>query len=346
MVVTRADVARRAGVSPAVVSYVLRPGLRPVAAETRARVEEAVRELGYRPNAIAQALRSGPTKTIGLLIPDHTNPFFAELAQIIEDKMFERGYVIMLGTTGENRDREGQYIRTLVDRQVDALILIAPRAHPDIAAAARSGVPVVALDRVPDATGVSTVRVDSLDGARSGVEHLVSLGHARIGIIAGPAEIDVTDDRINGWSQALRDHRLEPTPELVEHAPFSRSGGELAMSALMSGRGCTAVLASSDVQAIGALTHCREIGIAVPGDVSVVTFDGTELSRHAAPRLTAVVQPLREIAEQAVDEAIRLVDSPEGEPSAVVLPTSLMLGESTGPPREEGSGPGRRTPRR
>ncbi len=330
--VTRADVARRAGVSPAVVSYVLNPGLRPVSDATRARVEAAVHELDYRPNAIAQALRAGPTKTIGLLVPDHTNPFFAELAQAVEDAVFDRGYVIMLGSTREDTDRESRYIRSLVDRQVDALVLIAPRAHPDIAQAVRAGVPVVALDRVPQQTGVTTVRADSVAGARSGVTHLTDLGHRRIGIIAGPEGVPVADDRLAGWAQALRDAGLDADPDLVERAPFTRDGGQGAAAALLARTDCTAVLTSSDVQAIGTLTHCRQAGIRIPDDLSVVSFDGTELARHAAPPLTSVVQPMREIAELAAAQMIRHITDPDAAPEDVEVPTTLVPGASTAPP--------------
>jgi LacI family transcriptional regulator len=333
MAVTRADVARRAGVSPAVVSYVLNPGLRPVADATRAKVEAAVAELGYRPNAIARALRSGPTKTIGLLVPDHTNPFFAELAQVVEDTVFDTGYVIMLGSTNEDTERESRYIRSLVDRQVDALVLIAPRAHPDIAQAVANGVPVVALDRVPQTAGVTTVRAHSLTGSREGVAHLIGLGHRRIGIIAGPQDVPVADRRLAGWAEALRAAGIEPEDTLVEHAPFTRDGGQQAMATLIARTGCTAVFASSDVQAIGALTHARGAGLRVPEDLSVVSFDGTELARHAAPRLTAVVQPLRRIAELAAAEVVRLIADPAAEPRSIEVPTSLELGDSTAPPR-------------
>jgi LacI family transcriptional regulator len=330
--VTRADVARKAGVSPAVVSYVLRPGLRPVAEGTRERVLAAVAELGYRPNAIAQALRAGPTRTVGLLVPNHTNPFFAELAQVVENLAFERGYVMMLGTTEDDAEREAQYLHTFLDRQVDAVLLIAPHAHAELSQMVQAKVPVVVMDRIPEGMEVSIVRTDSLYGAKLGVDHLLSLGHQQIGLIAGPKNLSVSDERIVGWRQAIEGAGIDFDPRLVVHAPFTRDGGEQGMRDLLAGGACTAVLAASDVQAVGALTYARNRGVSVPGDLSVVSFDGTALSAHSAPRLTCVVQPLRQIAELAVDQLMHMIDKPGTKNINVSLKPTLVLGDSSAGP--------------
>lgn len=324
--VTRADVARAAGVSPAVVSYVLRPGLRPVAPETRERVLAAVERLGYRPNAVAQALRGGPTSSIGMLVPDHTNPFFAELASAVEDLAFARGYVLLMGSTADDEEREAAYVRTFVDRRVDALLVVAARSHPELAIAAGAGVPVVVLDRVPEGTGVSTVRTDGVSGAAVATRHLLDRGHAVIGAIAGPEHLTVTDDRLAGWRAALVEAGLPHGDDLVGHAPFTRAGGEDAALALLAARpDVTAVFVSSDVQAAGVLSACARLGRAVPRDLAVVAFDGTRIAPHTQPPLTVVQQPVEQIARLAVDRLLARTGGGPAEPTHDVLATELVV---------------------
>ncbi len=331
MAVTRADVAHRAGVSPAVVSYVLRPGMRPVADATRERVLAAIEELGYRPNAIAQALRRGPTQSIGLLVPDHTNPFFGELARAVEDIAFQEDYVLLMGSTADDCAREARYVRAFVDRQVDALLLVAARSHPELGAAVGAGIPVVVLDRVPEGTGVSTVRSDGVQGAELAVDHLVALGHERIGIVAGPQDLVVADDRLLGWRAALRRAGLPHDERLVAHGAFSRAGGAAAAVALLGRTDVTAMFVSSDVQAAGALTACAERGLAVPRDLSVVSFDGTELAPYTQPALTVVQQPIAQIAGTAMRRLLARIAAPATPASDDVLDTRLVVRGSTGP---------------
>ncbi|WP_181727607.1 LacI family DNA-binding transcriptional regulator [Streptomyces sp. PT12] len=333
MAVTRAEVARLAGVSPAVVSYVLRPGLRPVSRETREKVLAAVEELGYRPNAIAQALRAGPTQTLGLLVPDHVNPFFSQLTRAVENAAFGRGYVLLSGSTADDQDRETRYIRAFVDRKVDALLLIAAQSHPELDAAVDAGIPTVVLDRVPDGVRVSTVRSDGLNGSRIGVEHLISLGHRRVGIVAGPRSLDVADDRVIGWRMALSEAGLPSGDDLIQHAPFSAAGGYRAASDLLADPEVTALFVSSDVQATGALSACRRLGRSVPADVSLVSFDGTELAPHTNPPLTVIQQPIEAIARGAVDRLMSQMKNPSTEPVHEVLDVALVVQESTAAPR-------------
>jgi len=202
MAVTRNDVARRARVSPGVVSYVLNDGPRPVAKETRKRVLDAVKELGYRPDGLARSLRIGRTRTLGLVLPDASNPFFAELARAIENAAYARGHAVMVCNSADDSTREHTYIQSLADRRIDGLILISATSSQDLSDVTGISIPVVALDRSPDESPISTIRSDNEHGAYLGATHLIGHGHRRIAFVGG-TDLGVTDARRRGWRRAL-----------------------------------------------------------------------------------------------------------------------------------------------
>ena len=327
MPVTRKDVAERAGVSPSVVSFVLNPGMRPVAAKTRDRVLAAIDELGYRPNAIAQALRRGGTSTIGLVQPDQTNPFFGELGRAIEDRALPRGYALLVGSTADDAAREIRYVQTFLDRKVDGLILIDSGAPTAVETALASGIPVVFVDRVAHIPGQVSVATDGRAGARVAVDHLVGLGHTRIACIAGPEPLHA-DERVEGWRTGL--HEAGLSDDLLARGSFTRDAGVAAAERIVL-RGATAILACSDVQAVGAITYCRSAGLRVPEDVSVIGFDGTALAQHTYPALTVVQQPIEELGRVALERLIERMNSPDLPPTLDVLPTRLVVRDSTAP---------------
>lgn len=332
MRVTRADVARRAGVSPAVVSYVLNPGSRPVAAATRERVLAAVTELGYRPDAVAQSLRSGPTRSLGLLVPSLVNPFFAELSRSIESLAFERGYVLLVGSTEAAADRELRYVHSFADRRVDALIMVTSTSADALKAAGDTGVPVVTLDRTPNGSAVSSVITDGSAGIRAAIDHLTEHGHRRIGVLGGPDGLTVADERTAAWRTALSDAGLWEDDVCVR-AAFSRRGGADGASVLLERGPMTALVTSSDVQAIGALDECIRRGLRVPQELSIVSFDDTEAASYAQPRLTAVQQPIEQMAEATMELVLQRIGAGETAASRHVLPTTLVVRDSTGPVR-------------
>lgn len=330
MRVTRADVARHAGVSPAVVSYVLNPGTRPVAAATRERVVAAIAELGYRPDAVAQSLRSGPTRSLGLLVPSLVNPFFAELSRSIETLAFERGYVLLVGSTEAAAERELRYVHSFADRRVDALIMVTSTSADALQVAGDTGVPVVTLDRTPRGSAVSSVITDGSAGIRAAIDHLTEQGHRRIGVLGGPDGLTVADERTTAWRSALSDAGLWDE-EMCVRADFSRRGGADGASALLERGSTTALVTSSDVQAIGALDECIRRGVRVPQELSIISFDDTEAASYAQPRLTAVQQPIEQMAEATMELILQRIESGETAASRRVLPTTLVVRESTGP---------------
>jgi len=313
--VTRNDVAEYAGVSTAVVSYVVNEGPRKVAPETRARVLDAIRALGYRPNATARALRMGTTRTFGLITPDGGNPLFAELAKAIDREAAARGYVVLQTSADGDPLTERAKIAELLTRQVSGLLLVAPTADPSLDDVE---VPVIAINRVLPT--VSSVRPAYREGARLGVEHLISHGHRRIGLVIGGAG---HPERELGWRDALEAAGLAEGP--VARATFSREGGYRAAQNLLESQP-TAIFASSDLQAIGVLRALHEAGVDVPGAVAVAAFDGTPETEYTWPPLTVVRQPVEQLAREAVRRLIEGEESTE----ALTVPTELILRRSCG----------------
>ncbi|HZX05598.1 LacI family DNA-binding transcriptional regulator [Kribbella sp.] len=313
--VTRNDVALHAGVSTAVVSYVVNDGPRKVAPETRDRVLAAIRALGYRPNESARALRMGTSRTFGLITPDGGNPLFAELAKAIDREAAARGYVVLQTSADGDPQTENAKIAELLARQVSGLVLVAPTDAPRLD---KVEVPVIAVNRRLRA--VSSVRPAYHEGARLAVEHLISHGHRRIGLVIGGAG---HPERELGWREALALAGLPEGP--IARATFSRDGGYRAGQTLLRHEP-TAIFASSDLQAIGVLRALHEEGVDVPGDVAVVAFDGTPETEYTWPPLTVVRQPVEALAREAVRRLI------EGEQSveALTVPTELIRRRSCG----------------
>jgi LacI family transcriptional regulator len=291
--VTRADVARYAGVSTAVVSYVVNNGPKAVAPDTAARVRRAVELLDYRPNVNAQALRKGTTEMLGLVLSDPTNPFFTEFAAAIGTEAFEYGHALMIATAGSSPDTETRLIDDLVRRQVDGLIVASVFGRPDLALSRTSrDAAIVWIDARGPVPGYPSVGSDSQAAARLGVEHLVAVhGHRSVGLVVGASDGPDPDPREQGWQAALHAADLDDGP--VARVAWSREGGyEGGRRLLRSRNPPTAVFASSDLQAIGLLRAAHERGLNVPGDLAVVGFDGTKESEYCWPPLTVVAQPI------------------------------------------------------
>jgi LacI family transcriptional regulator len=299
--VTRADVARYAGVSTAVVSYVINNGPKAVAPQTAARVREAVELLDYRPNVNAQALRRGTSKVIGLVLSDPSNPFFTEFAAAIAVEAVEYGRALMIAMARSSGDMESRLIDDLVRRQVDGLIVASVFGRPDLALSRMSrNARIVWIDAWDSIPGYASVGSDREQGARLAVEHLVQAhGHTSVGLLIGVAGGGSADPRERGWQGALRAAGLYDGP--VARADWSREGGYAGGQRLLGARNPpTAIFASSDLQAVGLLRAAHERGLRVPEDLAVVAFDGTKESEFCWPPLTVVAQPVPVMAQTAV----------------------------------------------
>ncbi len=232
-----------------------------------------------------------------------------------------------MGTSADEEEREVRYVQTFLDRQVDGLILVDSGAPRALDIAAHSDIPFVLVDRVAEIPSYSSVRTDGRAGARQATEHLLTLGHTRIGCIAGTSTL-YGDERVDGWREALTMAGLPA--QLLARGAFSRKAGMVCAKELVE-LGATALLACSDVQAVGALAYCRESNLSVPHDVSVVGFDGTDLALYAAPALTVVQQPIEELGRLALECLIERINDDEAQPRQDILPTQLVVRESTAP---------------
>ncbi len=325
-VVTRADVARLAGVSSAVVSYVVNDGPRPVAAATAERVRQAIETLGYRPNSNARALRRGVGDTIGLVLPDSSNPFFAELALQIQQLAAAAGRAVLVASTTGNQRHELRVIEDLLSRQVEGLIVRSDAAHRDPFANVRADVPAVLLDTMVAIPGRFSVGTDLRQGADMLVEHLMTEhGLTCVGLIMGEDRSGLADPRELGWRDAHRRHGLPESP--IARGVFSRAGGYAATQRMLAaGKLPEAIFASSDIQAIGVLRALHEAGIRIPDDLAVVSFDGTIESEYSWPPLTVARQSIAEIAA----EAFRLIITGETDEPFRLFPAELVIRHSCG----------------
>ncbi|QIE98436.1 LacI family transcriptional regulator [Pantoea stewartii] len=325
--VTRSDVAKAAGTSVAVVSYVINNGPRPVADATRQRVLAAIEQTGYRPNAAARALASGNTKTFGLVVPNISNPFVASMAHMLLQESLNHGHVMLLGDAGDDRKRELELIQGLLNRQVDGLFYTSVDRHPFIDIIKASGTPLVMLDRVDPQPGVSMLRVDERDAAFQVTSHLLSHGYQQIGMISGPRDMLNAQDRIQGWRDALRAYGLPADDANIFPATYTREGGyQAALRMIASKRVPRALFASNEGQAIGCIRAFSQHGLRVPDDVALVCFNGTDQSAYHVPALTTVRQPVKEMARCA----IHMLKAWNGEARIEAFPHQLEIGESCG----------------
>lgn len=338
MVVTRSDVAREAGVSPAVVSYVLNNGPRPASTQARARVLEAVDKLGYRPNAIASALRAGSTRTIGFLTPNRGNPFFGALAETVEQKLNEQGYLMLAASTHGYQPDEERLLRTFVDRRVDGLII---SAGTSLVGPALNEVdaPVLIFDDAHESTRCSSVQTEDHLDAAAAVDHLQNHGHDLVACIVGPPRIRSEAMRLAGWRAQQQRNGGFGGDELVAFADQSEAGGDSAARLLLSdhgrpatlhGRRPTALFVASDIQAIGVLWACHDLGIRVPEDVAVVSMGGTRAAAYAIPTLTTVRQDVDYLAGAACAQLLRLISDPTEPQTHLRARGNLVVGQTCG----------------
>ncbi|HVM69570.1 MAG TPA: LacI family DNA-binding transcriptional regulator [Gaiellaceae bacterium] len=326
------QVAARAGVSLATASRVA-SGSAAVRAETRERVESAMRELLYVPRHRAPA-----TGAIGLLVPELGNPIFPALAEELERRAALAGFATILCNTAGSALREADYVHMLLERRVDGMIFISSEItdlrshHSHYVRLVEDGARLVFVNGGSDELDVTSVGVDERAAGRLATEHLLSLGHRRIGFAAGAELFTPTRDKAYGRAEALEAAGLDPEP-IVAYTSFTVDGGRAAFRALVDAPGGppTGIICSNDLMAIGVIREAEAHGVRVPEDLSVVGFDGIEAARWNEPPLTTVEQPIEDIASTAVRALGALVtDGSRRQPNYVFRPR-LRLGRSTAP---------------
>ena len=327
------DVARLAQVSISTVSHVVN-ATRFVSNDARKRVEDAIRELGYVPSAVARSLKSNSTKTLGMLIPNCTNPYFAEIVRSVEDHCFGAGYTLILCNTDDEPHRQSVYLQVLSERRVDGLIIISTGNDCELRALLDGlTIPAVLLDREIQDMPCDLVESANEQGAILATQHLLALGHHRIACIAGPADLNASTQRIQGWRRALADTgRPQDSTDILLHGNFSSQSGFDAMQSLLRlPQRPTAVLVCNDLMGLGALSAAHQAGVRIPQDMSLVGFDDIELAHFASPPLTTIAQPKQRMGELAVDMLLERIQSKRSQTRQVLLQPTLVVRASTGP---------------
>lgn len=331
MRLTVKDVALKAGVSVGTVSRVLNNNPQ-VSPEMYARVRAVIDELGYTPNALAQSFRRQHSHTLGLVVPDITAPFFGELAKHIGGAARHSGYNVLLGDSEYSPETERSYVDALTDRRVDGLILVP--TSPESPVPERVAPRVVVVDR--ELPRLDLVASDHRAGATTATNYLLELGHRVIAFIGGPQELPPLKQRYEAYVSSVGDTFSRLGIEMaryVEMGPYVYEFGYGAAKSLLALKPRpTALVASSDQQAIGALRACADLAVDVPSEVSVIGFDDIPLASLVTPRLTTVAQPLQEIARVAVARLLERLDVPRNRRRKQLLPTELIVRASSAPP--------------
>ena len=325
------DIAKSAGVSVATVSHVINK-TRFVSQELREKVLKTVKEFDYQPDHMAGSLRRKRTKTIGLIIPDNSNPLYAELATGIEDTLFKYDFMLMLCNSEHDLTKELKYINALRSKRADGMIIIPASDQADhINKLVRNGLPIVTLDRpVPDLIADS-VLIDHFQGMYDAAAFLIKLGHKRIAYIGKKHNLPHKFVRLEGYKQGLRNHGIEFSKSLCVETGVSFDDGAKTMKALLEVKERpTAVLCFDDVIAMGALRAIKDEGLTVPDDISVIGFDDMPLCSFTVPRLTTIYYPRHEMAEIACKYLLSRIKgkAPKGR-NLTVLPVHMILREST-----------------
>lgn len=321
------EVARRAKVSISTVSRTINQTGK-ISPATQEHVRRVMRELGYKPNRVARRLRAGgKCHLLGLIIPNIQNPFFADLARGVEDVAYRNSYAVLLCNYDEDAAKERFYLDVMQQESVDGVIL--PPVHerdPAVLRLARSGVPVVCVDRALTDTSIDSVGVDNWRGASDAVAHLVARGHRRIGFISGPIDSSTGRERLAGYRAALAAAGLPFVPGLVRYGDYKQeSGRSLALDLLALPTPPTALFVSNNLMTIGALEAIHARRMRLPGQIALVGFDDLPLAAVFNPPLTVVRQPAYDVGKTAAELLFSRIENPARPPTRLKLPPELVV---------------------
>ena len=329
------DVASRAGVAPITVSRVINnKGY--VSEEKRQRVQAAILELNYIPNALGPSLRSKRTQTLALVLSDITNPFWTTVARGIEDRANQSGYHLIIGNTDESPEKQNDYLTFLMKKQVDGFIVV-PASFSPLTLLTNHQIPFVILDRWIPGEHADSVRCDSVGGAYQLTQHLLKLGHRRIGIITGRQDHSTALDRVEGARRAVEAASLDESTLQVYWGEFTQACGyHYTEELLQTTPRPTAIFATNNFIAIGVMRRLREHQLDVPRDMSVVAFDDLPTAITIDPFFTVAAQPAYEMGQHATRLLLsRLNGGAVAEPQEVVLPVEMIVRKSSGIPAQE-----------
>ncbi|MBD1382008.1 LacI family DNA-binding transcriptional regulator [Metabacillus arenae] len=323
------DVAEKAGVSTATVSRIIN-NKGQATPETIARVHAIIKELGYKPNVVAQSLTSKKSNTIALLVPTIKNPFFPELARGIEDVANSNGMNIFLCNTDDERVKLKNYLVSLQERYVDGIIINSLTLNnEDLDELHSNGIPSVTLDRSISTHNFSSITVKHREGAQLATKHLIDIGCRRIGMIRGPEDDITAVQRMWGYRDYVKDFDWFDQ-SWIALGDFSVQSGYYCMKELFQRHpDIDGVFASNDLMAIGLLKAAHEWGRKVPDELAIIGFDGIDMSQYTYPPLSTIKQPIYEMGKMAMEDLLRLIKDPKLDYNKRELDVELMLRESS-----------------
>ena len=323
------DIAARAGVSMGTVSHVINRKTT-VRDAVRQRVQQAIDELGFRPNHLSRALRTQRTNLIGMVIPDITNPFFPSVVRGVEDAAYRASFRLLLCNADNDLQKESAYLADLQQFLAAGVILI-PSADHKISW--DSSAPLVCIDRVPANWPGDSVTVENFGGGYAAGRHLADVGHRIVGVIHGPSNVVTTSDRLRGFLKALADRGVSVSLEYIQQGAFDQESGYAScMRLLRLVPRPTALFAVSDLMAVGALAAVKAFKLSCPVDVSIISFDGLSFSDFTSPQLTSVLQPSYQLGHSAAQMLLERIQGDDSPPRKLVLPTELRIRDSVQAP--------------
>lgn len=324
------DVAKKANVSPATVSRVLRqPDL--VNKKTREKVLKVISELNYKPHMIASQFRTQETKTILVIVPDITRPFFSEVLRGIEHMALKHGYQVILGDTENNIEREKEYVELMYKKQADGVLLLTARMDSKSLKELSDSFPMVLACEYVDELDIPTVSIDNISGARKLTEHLINAGHKKIAYISGPMNVILSRDRLRGFQQAMAQYDFPVDPSYIQEGDYEIESGYNQMVKLLALEDPpTAVFVFNDEMALGTIKAVQDHGLKVPEDIAVVGFDNLKMATIFSPQMTTIDQPKYEIGQRATNMLLTLMKGGSLEKKKIVLKDELIIRESCG----------------
>lgn len=327
------EVANAAGVSVATVSRALATPEK-VSATSLKKVKDAIASVGYRPNMLARNFRAARSYAIVVLVPDITNPYFSQVIRAIEDTAQQKGYAVLLGDTGESSSREQEYVNRVETRLADGVIQLRPQSMS-------SRVQNIPWVNACGCVGTPTpsIRVDNVAATKMVVDHLLALGHKRIGVISGLKDNPHTIDRLEGYKQSLRQAGIDFQNTLVAEGDFTLWSGQNAAKHFVNLQNRpTAICCMNDEMAIGAIQTLKAHHLNVPDDISITGFDDINYAKYWDPGLTTIAQPADEIGRIATETLLRIIEGEDLSQREVILPTEFITRQSTAPPRKSKRG--------
>lgn len=329
---TMKQVAEKARVSTTTVSHVIN-NTRVVSSDVRERVLNVIQELRYIPSAVARSLKNDRTHTIGMMIPNNSNPYFAELIQGIEDESFKLGYNIILCNSYDDPKKQVAYIRVLMEKRIDGLILVSSGSDAELSQLLDDeSIPKVLVDR--ELTGVAADFIESNheQGGYLATKYLLDLGHRNIACVSGPQDLLPSRDRVSGYMKALAEAGVAFREDNLLHSDFTSQGGFTAFQQLLAlANPPTAIFVSNDLMAIGGICAANQAGIKIPEELSVIGYDDIALASFSTPPLTTVVQPKYDIGVLTARVLVDRINNSELPFRRELLATGLKVRQSTAP---------------